>query len=224
VALKAAGLFVAALVVGLIALVVSRRDDPPSSQQPARSASTEVDNVFADLRARPLRKPRLRKGAFCPDPGRGAVGLPPWFPAEGALGTGAVHAVSKAIPRFLDFFPDSSSGEWRSNETPWLSDPTYDGPLLVRGGQVHGGRRFRFGSGDPPTLELRLPAGPWDEMDGRVRVWDGKSVQLPEGWRAAMRPTRVRDLPDGPGPSCYFLQFDGDSFSESVLVGVLIQP
>jgi hypothetical protein len=224
VASKAAGALIAAFAVGLIALAVARRDDPPPPPQATPSVSTEADDAFAALRARPLHRPRLRKGVQCPDPERGVDAIPAWIPAEAGLGVGSVHAVSRAIPRFLDFFLErgvSGSSPWRRNETVWLSEPGYRGPLLVRGAKVRGGRLLGFGTAYSLEYELRLPAGPWDEKDGPIRVWD-TVVRPAAGWRVAVRATRALGTEAGKG--CYFLQFDGESFSESVLVGVLIQP
>jgi hypothetical protein len=137
----------------------------------ARQASSAGENVFAALQARPLREPRL-PGETCDAPQSfAAIGLPRAFPAEGALGDGPVHPVSRAIPRFLDFFPPASGNSiagsgWWSNETMWVSEPSYVGPALVRGRKVRSAERVGFGSRRRPEWELRLPAGAWDEARG----------------------------------------------------------
>jgi len=182
---------------------------------------------FAALRARPLREPRLHSKSPCRYPQVQAVGLPASIPAEGALGAGAVHPVSRAIPRFLDFFPPNREdalmrSRWRSNETMWVSEPRYRGPVLVRGRIVRGSARVGFGSAIEPVWELRLPAGDWDEAPGLVRIW-GKTIHPPKGWRVRKAFTRVR--PRGrQGEACYFFQVDGKSFSETIEFGAIIQP
>lgn len=188
--------------------------------------SSAGDNDFAALRARPLRQPRL-VGQTCGAPQSFvAVGLPHEFPAEGALGVGPVHPVSRAIPRFLDFFrppkgsPQARSGWW-SNETMWVSEPRYSGPVLVRGGMVHGHARVGFGSRARPAWELHLPPGAWDEAKGPVRIW-GKRVRPPKAWRARRAYTRVLAA-SGQGELCYFFQLDGRSFSQTALFGVIVQ-
>jgi hypothetical protein len=107
-----------------------------------RAAGTDV---FAALRARPLRVPIVPAKRCTPaiDPRVVDVaGLPRPIPAESALGRGPVHPVSRGIPRFLDFFPPERGGPlrrsgWWGNETMWVSEPRYSGPVLVRGGMVH---------------------------------------------------------------------------------------
>jgi hypothetical protein len=210
-------------VVAVTLLFVGGKSPGPSNHASRRGAS-----VFAALRSRPLRKPRLPAKAFCPDPSRGAVGIPPAIPGEHVgLGTGAVHPVSRGIPRFLDFFPPRKGDPlapslWRSNATMWLSEPRYRGAVLVRGQMVHGSARVGFAAGIRPEWELRLPAGAWDEARGPVHIW-GTTVRPPKGWRLRRAFTRVRGTRDQ-GESCYFFQVDGVSFSDTVLFGVIIQP
>lgn len=201
---------------------------PGGDREPASPTPPEATDPFADLLARPLRRPRLADGAPCPDPLEGAVGLPAGIPAEAALGTGPVHPVSRAIPRFLDFFPPDRAGPreagvWRANETMWISEPRYEGPVLIRGQAVRGAARLRFGAGLDPELELRLPAGEWDEALRPLRVW-GRAVRPPAGWRVTAALTRVLVREPDAANRCFFFQIDGTSFSETVLVGVLIQP
>lgn len=207
-----------------IALLVLRDDRAGTTRAPAASAGK---NVFAALRARPLREPRL-PGKTCDAPQSfAAVGLPRAFPAEGALGNGPVHPVSRAIPRFLDFFPPpkgtalAKSGWW-SNETMWVSEPSYSGPVLVRGRMVGSAERVGFGSRRDPEWELRLPAGAWDETRGPVRIW-GTRVSAPPNWRVRPAYTRIRAA-GRRGERCYFFQLDGRSFSQAVMFGAIVEP
>jgi hypothetical protein len=186
-------------------------------------------NVFAALRARPLRVPAVSGKSCSPPIGPElwvAVGLPRAFPAEGALGRGPVHPVSKGIPRFLDFFPPprgsplARSGWW-SNETMLVSEPSYSVPVLVRGRMLHGAARAGFGSRIRPAWELRLPAGAWDEAHGPVHIW-GTRVRAPKKWRVRRAYTRVLAA-SGKGELCYFFQLDGRGFSQTVVFGVIVQ-
>ena len=211
----------AGVVVGVLALA---RDEPTSA--PARSV--EPADPFAALAARPLRRPGITAGLECPDSNDRPVRQFPWLPAEAARGDGPIYLVSRAIPRFLDFFPTRADARsWRANETLWLGDPTYRGPVVVRGAAVYRPDRMRFGSEDAPSLELHLPAEGWDETASGLRVWGG-TMRPPAGWRAAIRPTRVSDeLRDDGNPSagtCFFLQVDGTTFSDTIIVGALVQP
>ena len=100
----------------------------------------------------------------------------------------------------------------------WVSEPSYSGPVLVRGRMVHGSARVGFGSRMRPAWELRLPAGAWDEARGAVRVWDTR-VRPPKNWGAY---TRVLAA-SGKAELCYFFQLDGRSFSQAVPFGVIVQ-
>jgi len=195
--------------------VVQRWQDLRASAGPGRASS------FAALRARPVRTPELRPRR-CPGPESLALGLPLEIPAEAGLGFGPVHPVSRAIPRLLDFFPPEkgsplAESRWRANETMWVSESSYQGPVLVRGGSVDGRARLGFGMGTTPAWELRLPAGAWAE---RRRIW-GAEIRPPAGWRVTSALTRIRR---NSSAECYFFQVDGADFSETTVVGVQIQP
>lgn len=70
--------------------------------------------------------------------------------------------------------------------------------------------------------ELRLPAGAWDEAKGPV-IW-GTTVRPPKGLAPSETFTRVRGNPKCEGEVCYFFQVDGESFSKTILFGVIIEP
>lgn len=218
----------AALLVGATAAFLTLRGGG-SDGTSGKSLHQVGESVFAALRARPLRVPAVpAKSCAFPLPELFAsVGLPAVFPAEGALGRGPVHPVSRGIPRFLDFFPPARGSPlarsgWWSNETMWVSEPSYSGPVLVRGRMVHGSARVGFGALMRPAWELRLPGGAWEEARGTVRIW-GKRVRPPKRWRVRRAYTRVLAA-SGQGELCYFFQLDGRSFSQTVLFGIIVQP
>jgi hypothetical protein len=142
------------------------------------------------------------------------------------LGFGPVHPVSRGIPRLFDFFPPEegspiAASRWRANETLWVSEPSYQGPVLVRGRSVDGRVRLGFGRARTPAWELRLPAGRWDERHGHVRAWDAR-IRPPIGWRVTAALTRVDE--SEPAGDCYFFQVDGEDFSETIVFAAAIQP
>jgi hypothetical protein len=196
---------------------VPSHTEPESPVETVAVPDTAPTDDFALLRSRPVRTPTIQRGAPCPDPVAGAVGLPEGMPFEGALGTGAVHVATVGIPRVFDFSADSApQGGWLAKNALWLSEAGYDGPILVRGGAARGGSGVRFGEDPRPSRVLELPSGPWDETASIV--FEGMNVDPPPGWRAQdalirVRPNRL------PGIACYFLQIDGDDFSETILFG-----
>jgi hypothetical protein len=216
----------AALVAGATATFLTLRG---GGSDGSRGRAHHPPPSFAALRARPLRVPAVSGkscGAAIGPESWVAVGLPRAFPAEAALGDGPVHPVSRGIPRFLDFFPPPEGSPlarsgWWSNETMWVSEPSYSGPVLVRGRMRHGSAQVGFGTRTRPAWELRLPAGAWDEAHGPVPVW-GKRVRPPKNWRVRRAYTRVLAA-SGRGQLCYFFQLDGRTFSKTVPFGVIVQ-
>jgi len=130
----------------------------------------------------------------------------PGILAEAGLGAGPVYVVFPAVPRVLDLFPPEKNSllaksEWRSAETVWVSEPAYDGPVLVRGQQMDGRNRIGFGTGVEPEWGLRLPAGTWAEEREPLRAW-GRTLRPSKGWRAAVVYVRIRA--------------DGESFTQRI--------
>lgn len=186
---------------------------------------------FAELERRPLELPNVevpasataaerefQRGADncwswgAPEPGAivlPAIGEAPLgpYPGEAKLERGPVYAaLLRGAPRiaFLSeerMAPGSSS--W-AVATLWVSRPSYQGPVLVRGGRLD--RSGRIGFGRRPREELRLPAG---------LPWTTQPIDLPPGWRAAEIPTRIRH------PGCYAFQVDGRGFSYVLTFAVL---
>jgi hypothetical protein len=78
-------------------------------------------------------------------------------------------------------------------------------PRLIWGVPTKRGR-IGFGAGARPRRELRLPAG---------APWPSQPVDIPEGWRAAKVPTRIR------ATGCYAFQVDGRGFSYVLTFAVL---
>ena len=91
---------------------------------------------------------------------------------------------------------------WLFQET-WLVSDTELGPVLIRGARLDGTAELRFGAGEEPTSELRLPIRSYEQTPGQ-----------PQGWRMFnqyLRPASV---------GCYALQIDTLSSTESLVVRV----
>jgi hypothetical protein len=144
-------------------------------------------------------------------PGEAALG--PW-PGEDELQGGPVYAALLAgAPRivFLSGRPTIGDSRWRAVRTIWVSRPSYDGPVLVRGGRLDRPGSLGFGSHVRPRGELRLPGGSWPR--GRIPS-RGRAEPRAPGWRATAVPTRIR------APGCYAFQVDGRGFSYVLAFGV----
>jgi hypothetical protein len=125
---------------------------------------------------------------------------------------GPVYALVGDAPRIVGLSLHPRVGRWYTVPTIWFSRPSYDGPILVRGGRLDMPGRLRFGSGVRPRMELRLPAGDWPLGD-----WPRVVQRPPESWRATGIPTLI------PAPGCYAYQVDGVGFSYVLAFGAQSQ-
>ncbi|HEY7575282.1 MAG TPA: hypothetical protein VIB08_08985, partial [Thermoanaerobaculia bacterium] len=146
-------------------------------------------------------------------PGLAALG-----PVESAgRGTGPVYAaLTEGAPRIviLSLLSTLESSRWRVARTIWISDPTYDGPILVRGGRLDRPGPMGFGDELPLQASLRLPAGAWPSAGVGAR--EGGSARR-AGWRATAIPTVIR------APGCYAFQVDGVGFSYVLAFGAQLR-
>jgi hypothetical protein len=144
-------------------------------------------------------------------PGEAALG--PW-PGEAELERGPVYAaLSEGAPRivFLSGISTIRGSSWRPVTTVWVSRPSYEGPVLARGGRLDRPGGLGFGSRGRPRKALRLPAGSWPQARTPPR---GRGERPPKGWRVTAVPTRIR------APGCYAFQVDGLGFSYVLAFGV----
>ncbi len=164
---------------------VCNPNDPamPSAQSPLPSA----------LR-RPLRLPVIKPGQGCPTSPASQVVTSAF--SGPALGAGSIRVVS---PARVDLSPVSSPPGWYSLDatTLWFSEPSYQGPWILRGGQLDGTSPVIFGNA--PSLTFSLVVPPIDTLNTYASY-----RTVPEG-------IYVR------GPGCYAVQVDGLSFSYDIV-------
>ncbi|WP_157254430.1 hypothetical protein [Nonomuraea typhae] len=146
---------------------------------------------------RPLRHPAA--SSSCPvTKGRR---LPPGLPFGGtAFGEGRVRVVlvgAKAGAR-ITVDPVRRDG-WYGKKSLWFAEPSYQGPVLLRGTRLDKPGEVAFGE-EPRSLAVQIPPGPGVNNSGGYRHWPGS--------------TWVRS------PGCYGLQADGLNFSVSIVVEV----
>jgi hypothetical protein len=89
---------------------------------------------------------------------------------------------------------------WYSAKTLWVIDPSYAGPVLIRGVQLDGKGAVGFGEG-PFIGHLVIPPEPTVNMQR-------------DGSRTAPGGTFVK------GPGCYAFQVDGLDFSYNLIFSV----
>jgi hypothetical protein len=148
---------------------------------------------------RPLKLPTVDPGRPCPvsDGTRiGTVGFGGF-----ALGTGLSRPVV-TLPLSGDpanGIPLSAQARdgWYGFKTLWFTDPSYQGPVLIRGARIDAAGSIAFGEA-PDVAELIIPPGP-------------TLNEASDGYRTAPGGTYVKT------PGCYAWQVDGVGFS-TVLV------
>jgi hypothetical protein len=189
-----------AFVVATATAVVGLAACNEESSAPGATGSGRAATTLADLRQRPLHIEKLGAGEACltARPRR----LSPAFGP--GLGDGPVYPVGfpkSGVLRFPYPPPKNSlfaGSEWGGQKVLWVSDPRYDGPILIRGEQLDGSNQVRFGQGSAAILqELAFRRHSADN-------WEG-------GWRNFPSYTRLR------GPGCYAYQVDGAGFSDVII-------
>lgn len=155
------------------------------------------------LRSRPVKLLRIEAGAECPRAHPRQI-TPDFGPA---LGDGPVYAAGFDSSGVLNVsFPAPTEtvfygSEWSGAKVLWFVDPSYQGPVLIRGGRLDGPDGLRFETGNEPPSELWIEAG-----------------ASANGWRNQPSYTRVRS------PGCYMYQVDGTSFTEAIIFEAKSQP
>ena len=147
---------------------------------------------------RPLRLPTVGLGDPCPTSaghridtkgfGGIALGTGPVEPLIAAAGD-PLHGVAQLDPKSSTTY----SGTWYSFKTLWFTQPSYTGPVLVRGARIDGNGRVAFGEG-PIIGHLVIPPG------STINEYE-------DGYREAPGGTYVE------APGCYAWQIDGADFS-----------
>jgi hypothetical protein len=119
----------------------------------------------------------------------------PYFPT--AYGEGPVYAdLHPGSDGIVHYGGDVQQGGWYYVNFMYAVDPAHVQPTLVRGRQIDGSNELRFGRGQKPARELRIP------------TW--RTFPKPHwGWSPSYDRLRA--------PGCYALQADGRTFSTVIV-------
>jgi hypothetical protein len=167
----------------------------------AAAARQDTRDPWASLR-RPLHLPTLAPGAACPlshvDRRVRWEGIN-IFGGKG-IGRGPVYP---ALPSafFMAMRDEQYGGPWFGTKVFWYVQPSYRGPVLIRGRRLDGPQRMGFNGRRVANRELRIKRG-------ETVSWEGQ----PAGSRGV--PSGVRVLARG----CYGIQIDGTRFSRVIVV------
>lgn len=189
-----------------------------ASENPSISSGTPSLSPWMRLR-RPIRLGRLAsEPGSCPkttarriNTGHAtgfALGPGPAFPILVTNGEGDAPFDGTGRAHFSRLPP---IGSWSQIKTLWTIDPSFAGPVLVRGRRIAGDGEVRF------VVEgFGSVGGAQSSVDGHHV---GTELQLDEGFTT---PAGWREFPGGtllPGPGCYGFQVDGQHFSYAVVFG-----
>lgn len=170
------------------------------------TTATPESAAFSALSSAPLTLPRLQLGQTCP--------LSKLIEANqqvgAALGSGPVYLESGDIVRSDPDHPQ---------KVVWLADPSYSGPIRIRGGKLDGGGQLLLGG--PDNLWRGTPVNTvegtnlYPELDFLETHTISKP---PPPWRVWPSMTYIAT------PGCYAWQVDGLGFSEVITIQALQVP
>ncbi len=175
---------------------------PPGPPLVASPGVLHTPDPADELRSRPLQLIKIEAGSQCPsahprqvNPDYGvAVGEGPVYAA--GFGNDGVLSITFPAPTETPFYGSA----WSGTKVLWFVDPAYQGPVLIRGGQLDGPNSVRFNTG------ADLPSELWIDAAGS------------SNWRSQATYTRLRL------PGCYMYQVDGTNFTETIIFEAKAQP
>lgn len=189
-------------LTGLVGACGSARSSAPtaasvspvhSEAAPASRSDGPSSAIDWATLARPLQLRQLAAGQTCPQSSGRQIS-----PAFGAaFGDGPIYPVFGSTDSLIE--PSAIDGRYRA-KVLWVSSPSYQGPVLIRGAQLDGPGVVEFAAdGSDSSTELRFLRA--------TATSQGEEA----GWREWPSSTDVA------GSGCYAYQVDG-SFGTSVIV------
>ena len=155
--------------------------------------------AFVALSRVPLRLPRLEPGQACSLSKLNQLG-----PHLGlGSGSGPVYMLNGEI---------ASSDPEHSNKVVWAADPSYSGPIRIRGGRIDGGGQVLFDSFDNYWRGAPVKTIDGSHLYPELDFLESHSTfpNVPTGWRMWPSGTYLAT------PGCYGWQIDGLGFTEFI--------
>src|SRR5258708_2529209 len=185
-----------ALLLGLVVASCNWGGQGGSGAQAAPQSS-----AIAALSAVPLNLPRLQPGQSCPL--SKPTEIDPQFGM--GLGSGPIHLTNGETVR---------SDAAHPQKVAWFANPSYSGPIRIRGGRIDGGGQLLLGSrnnGRGAPVKTVEGTTLYSELD----YPDTSASNSPSGWRIWPSFTYIAT------PGCYAWQVDGRRFSEVITIQAL---
>ena len=184
------------LVLGL-SLAACSGAVPGTSTARTTPRSGVTASAFAALSGVPLKLPRPEPGRSCPLSKLSQLG-----PHLGdALGSGPVYVFSGEIV-----------GSGHGNKVAWGANPTYSGPIRIRGGRIDGNGQLLLEGPDNYWRGAPLKTVEGTDLYPELDFLESHSIfpKVPSGWRMWPSDTYVAS------PGCYAWQVDGIGFTELI--------
>ena len=192
------------VVGGWLALLALASGCSGNEASPSGQAASEGKSDHSTELHRPLHLPAVAPGTACPRTPGGrpspdvaiALGSGPAYPVLGFEGNHVPPSPKAVVP--LDASERKGSFYW--HKTLWAIEPSYDGPVLIRGRGI-----------DPPqALRFVRPSGAPGGYEGQVRELEMPAEES-NSWRYGPSVTIL------PGPGCYAFQVDGTTFTKVIV-------
>jgi hypothetical protein len=213
------------IVVALLTLAcgATSHGGPLTASSPAADPSVAPASNLADMRGRPLHLPALGSNQACPI--TPSHDLAPVVNGEKSKGPGFGFGPGPAyLSGIVQIYPGGFDNEI------WLIEPTYDGPVLVRGQRINGNGlvefeepiTFRTGDGlssggspppGPPVRSVTIGGSStpfYQELDLPAKT----ATDAAGFWRMFFARTHIET------PGCYAFQLDGVRFSQVIVFQV----
>jgi len=191
-----------ACFVLLLGLVVSACNG--GGQGGSGTQATPQSSAVAALSAVPLNLPRLQPGQSCP------LSKPTEIDPQFGMGLGSG-------PIYLTNGETVRSDATHPQKVAWFANPSYSGPVRIRGGRIDGGGQLLLGSrnyGRGASVKTVEGTALYSELD----YPDSNTANPPSGWRIWPSFTYIAS------PGCYAWQIDGIGVSELITIQALQLP
>jgi hypothetical protein len=164
---------------------------------------TPDNSALAALSAVPLDLPRLQPGQPCP-----LSKLSQIDPQFGmGLGSGPVYVKN------LEFVQSDPEHPWKVS---WFADPSYSGPIRIRGGRIDGSGRLLLGGGHHGGAPVKTVEG--TDLYAELILETDVTSTTRSPWRVWPSFTYIAT------PGCYAWQVDGLGFTEFITIPTLQLP
>jgi hypothetical protein len=163
--------------------------------------ATPENSAFAALSTIGLRLPRIQPGQSCPSSKLSQT------PFGVGFGSGPVYATN------IESVRSDPAHPWK---VAWIADPSYRGPIRIRGGQIDGSGELLLGGGQHVGSPVKKVEG--TELYRQMFLETDLTSTTPSRWRVWPSFTYIAT------PGCYAWQVDGFGFTEFITIKTLELP